>query len=172
MRNVPLPPPAHKYTVHETIAATSALPDLQQRKIELEEKGVVVFDPRAIEFAPEIYAPPSDAIVQCSLGVTNCVAKEPKLTPDPYNPNVCVEEDGEGMPTTPTEYNIQDCKSNISIPHFLSWATRQDFTMQNTLSEPSIESIIKILTTVDETLQATKLSRCGRIYRRSREIGG
>ncbi|KAF2684217.1 hypothetical protein K458DRAFT_404491 [Lentithecium fluviatile CBS 122367] len=169
--NVPSsPPPTRKHTTSKVIPMTTALPDSHQRRIELEEKGVVVFDPRAIEFTPEIYAPPSTAIVRFHREEADRIPEESNMPSELRNPPIEAEEGEEGVPKTPTDYKDQDHGSSISIPHFLSWATRQDFTMQETFSEPSIDSIIKILTTVDETLQAVKPSRHGRIYRRSREI--
>lgn len=174
--NVPsLPQPTPEDT-RDSLASTRNIPsESNQRKRRLEERGIIVFDPSAIETSPEIYAPPSTAVIGSSVLPTDAdaVTTNPSIRSNPQGQTFkSAEADRvqDSVPASATESIEPDENLRITIPHFLSWGTSQELTMQETFSESSIESIIKILGTVHETLHTMGPSRHGRTYRRSREM--
>jgi hypothetical protein len=170
--HLPMHPPMHQpmlFSVPPTIPVGS---DIDQRKQGLAENGIIVFDAGAIETTPEIYAPPSDTVTRFRLRNTSTGSVNSMLYGQPHGEDAhAIEPDDdhdEGLANS--NEDDPDEQSSITIPHFLSWATSQDITMEETLSESSIDSIVRILGGIHETLQTTRLPRHERTYRRSREV--
>ena len=61
--------------------------------------------------------------------------------------------------------------SNITIPHFFSWATSSESTSTDISNESSVETTMKVLETVHRGLQQTvHLPKNAQIYRKSKEL--
>ncbi|KAF1951107.1 hypothetical protein CC80DRAFT_597741 [Byssothecium circinans] len=147
--------------------------DMSRRREKLKEKGVIVFDPTTLDSSPEVYSPPK-TVVRFRLPPTRADATSEhrsthsrEISPNPSIADAA-EEQTRSVVINDTEKFSR--KSQISIPHFLSWATSQENIDDVISSESSVESIVKILGMVHDTLQTTRPSRHSRTYRRSKEV--
>ena len=147
-------------------------PDSHESEQKSEERRLIVFDRAAIQPSPEIYSPPSRPVVRFHV-------PEKLHRPKPETISVYSVSEGrasesstedESGDSASTDTSEDDEPSQIAIPHFLSWATNPESTLQESLSESSIESILKILQTVHEKLQTGGRLKHGRAYRKSEEM--
>ncbi|KAF2492974.1 hypothetical protein BU16DRAFT_95292 [Lophium mytilinum] len=175
LNTLSLPQLTHQDTNNNFVSPSVVSSESNRRETRLEEAGIIVFDTNAIEASPEIYVPPSSAVVRFQVPPEDADAmpKESSAHSEPQEQaprNAEADEFEDEEEDDTTQINEPDKQSRITIPHFLSWATSPELTIQETLSESSIESVVKILGEVHKTLQTMRPSRHGQTYRRCREI--